>query len=204
MLANPPRLVLDLDNTRLVSKRNLNLHSAEVQSVRAGIRAGVDLRIVADLQQAFAYESQLRSVPGNGGRQLVVDIVRSKGASAAKQRSVNYGVVPTASARRDIVIAIDAGHGGKDPGAIGPNGTREKVVVLQIARRLRDLVNQVPGMRGVLTRDSDTYLPLRKRIQIARRHQADMFVSIHADAYTNPDAHRSNGGLSSDTSGCTK
>jgi N-acetylmuramoyl-L-alanine amidase len=83
---------------------------------------------------------------------------------------------------RDIVIVIDAGHGGKDPGAHGRNGTNEKDVVLQIARRLKTLVDDQPNMRGVMTRDSDTYIGLRQRMVIARKAKADLFISIHADA----------------------
>ncbi|MES1927922.1 N-acetylmuramoyl-L-alanine amidase [Salinisphaera dokdonensis CL-ES53] len=83
---------------------------------------------------------------------------------------------------RDIVIVIDAGHGGKDPGALGQNGTREKDVVLQIARRLKAMVDDQPNMRGVLTRDSDTYIGLRQRMVEARKAKADLFLSIHADA----------------------
>lgn len=88
--------------------------------------------------------------------------------------------------RRDIVIAIDAGHGGKDPGAIGPSGVREKDVVLAISRRLARLINDEPGMRAILTRDRDNYLRLFERVSIARQHNADLFISIHADAFTSP------------------
>jgi len=93
---------------------------------------------------------------------------------------------------RLIIVALDPGHGGEDPGAIGPNGTREKDIVLQVAHRLRDRINSanVGGnpMRAFLTRDSDFFVPLNVRVQKARRVQADLFVSIHADAFTNPDA----------------
>ncbi len=90
---------------------------------------------------------------------------------------------PLPPRRREIVVAIDPGHGGKDPGAIGPRQTREKDVVLRIAKRLQALVNKEPGMRAILTRPNDRYLHLYKRIKIARQHQADIFISIHADAY---------------------
>ncbi|WP_144983501.1 N-acetylmuramoyl-L-alanine amidase [Halomonas sp. C22] len=88
--------------------------------------------------------------------------------------------------RRDIIIAIDAGHGGEDPGAIGPAGTREKDVVLEIARRLAADVNRTEGFKAVLIRDGDYYLGLRQRTQLAREQKADFFVSIHADAFTSP------------------
>ncbi|MCG3144099.1 MAG: N-acetylmuramoyl-L-alanine amidase AmiC [Gammaproteobacteria bacterium] len=88
---------------------------------------------------------------------------------------------------RDVIVAVDAGHGGEDPGATGRKGTREKDVTLAIARRLAEEINRVEGMRAVLTRDGDYFIPLRKRIEKARGHRADMFVSVHADAYKNPE-----------------
>jgi N-acetylmuramoyl-L-alanine amidase len=91
---------------------------------------------------------------------------------------------PTAA--RDIIVAVDAGHGGKDPGAHGPHGVLEKDVTLEIARRLTELINSQPGMHGVLTRDQDEYLPLRGRMERARAAEADLFISIHADAVRNP------------------
>src|SRR3982751_2423609 len=84
---------------------------------------------------------------------------------------------------RLVIVALDPGHGGEDPGAIGPGGTREKDVVLQIAHRLRDRINAQPNMRAYLTRDADFFVPLHVRVQKARRVQADLFISIHADAF---------------------
>ncbi|MFY0991482.1 N-acetylmuramoyl-L-alanine amidase [Halomonas sp. C05BenzN] len=88
--------------------------------------------------------------------------------------------------RRDIIIAIDPGHGGEDPGAIGPGGTREKDVVMEIARRLQRLVSEAEGFRPVMIRDGDYYIGLRQRTRIAREQKADFFVSIHADAFNSP------------------
>ncbi|HLS21842.1 MAG TPA: N-acetylmuramoyl-L-alanine amidase [Paenalcaligenes sp.] len=99
--------------------------------------------------------------------------------------------VKSAPSQRPILIAIDAGHGGEDPGAIGPNGTREKDVVLQIALRLQRLIDAQPNMRAYLTRDGDFFVPLHVRVQKARRVQADLFVSIHADAWVKPTARGS-------------
>lgn len=92
------------------------------------------------------------------------------------------------NANRPILIAIDPGHGGEDPGAIGPRGTREKDVVLSIGRQLRDVINSRPNMRAYMTRDADFFVPLGVRVQKARRVKADIFVSIHADAFSNPNA----------------
>ena len=93
---------------------------------------------------------------------------------------------PPAKTDRLVIVALDPGHGGEDPGAIGPNGTREKDVVLQIALRLRDRINQQPNMRAFLTRDADFFVPLHVRVQKARRVQADLFISLHADAFLTP------------------
>jgi N-acetylmuramoyl-L-alanine amidase len=89
---------------------------------------------------------------------------------------------------RLVIVALDPGHGGEDPGAIGPTGLREKDVVLAIALQLRDKLNAVPGMRVMMTRDADFFVPLIDRVQKARRVQADLFISIHADAFLRPEA----------------
>jgi N-acetylmuramoyl-L-alanine amidase len=108
--------------------------------------------------------------------------VRRVASERAKDKS-HLSVRTEPKRLRDVIVAIDAGHGGEDPGAIGANGTREKQVTLQIARTLARLVEKEPGMRPVLVRDGDYYIRLRKRIAIARKHKADLFVSIHADAF---------------------
>jgi N-acetylmuramoyl-L-alanine amidase len=89
---------------------------------------------------------------------------------------------------RLVIVALDPGHGGEDPGAIGPNGLREKDVVLRIALQLRDRLHEEPGLRVMMTRDADYFVPLHERVRKARRVQADLFVSIHADAYIRPEA----------------
>ena len=95
---------------------------------------------------------------------------------------------PGGKMERLIVVALDPGHGGEDPGAIGPTGLREKDVVLQVALQLREHINALPGMRAMLTRDADFFVPLHERVRKARRVQADLFVSIHADAFMTPQA----------------
>ncbi|MGN6479520.1 N-acetylmuramoyl-L-alanine amidase [Luteibacter sp.] len=102
-------------------------------------------------------------------------------------KTVPAGTPPMAGARK-VVVAIDAGHGGEDPGAKGATGLREKDVTLMVARELADQINRQPGMQAVLTRNGDYFIPLKRRYQIAREHNADMFVSIHADAFKNSDA----------------
>jgi N-acetylmuramoyl-L-alanine amidase len=111
-------------------------------------------------------------------------------AVAASQPGAEALPPQTAQSKIDrlVVVAIDPGHGGEDPGAIGPSGTREKDVVLAIALMLRDRLNAQPNMRAMMTRDSDFFVPLHERVKKARRVQADLFVSIHADAFMSPDA----------------
>jgi len=118
---------------------------------------------------------------------LVVDITAKDDKAAPRVIKTN---IVAAGGPRDVVIAIDAGHGGEDPGAIGAKGTREKVVTLAIAKRLKRLVDAEPGMRGVLVRTGDYYIKLRKRMEIARKHNADFFISIHADSFRD---HRARG-----------
>ncbi len=110
-------------------------------------------------------------------------IERRPGTTPPQERA---GRTPPPDARPGFVVAIDAGHGGEDPGAVGPGGTLEKDVVLAIARELRALVNAEPGMRAFMTRSGDYFVPLGTRVQRARRVRADIFVSIHADAYPEP------------------
>ena len=103
-------------------------------------------------------------------------------ASANAVTNVPAGDAPAPRSRRELVIAVDAGHGGQDVGAIGPSGVYEKDVVLGVARELARLIGAQPGMRAVLTRDGDYFLPLRVRMERARAMRADLFVSVHADA----------------------
>jgi N-acetylmuramoyl-L-alanine amidase len=138
----------------------------------------------------------LRVAPsGEAGHRLILDFgagspqqVASTPAPAtttAAVEPIRAEHAPTTS-DREIVVAVDAGHGGVDPGAIGPSGTREKDVVLDIAKALVARINSEPGMRAILTREGDQFVQLRDRIGRARRAKADMFVSIHADSIANP------------------
>lgn len=110
-------------------------------------------------------------------------------ATAAKHAAASLKGRPASG--RMITIAIDPGHGGEDPGALGRNGTQEKDVTLAIARKLKERINREPGMRAVLTRDGDYFIPLHTRVEKARRVNADLFVSIHADAFIKPHARGS-------------
>ena len=122
----------------------------------------------------------------NGGRTLRNSVKSSQSGMASTRQAAAL-----LNGSRKVVIAIDAGHGGKDPGSHGPGGTLEKNVTLAVARQLADQINRQPGMKAILTRDGDYFIPLQERYKIARENNADMFVSIHADAYTSSDARGS-------------
>lgn len=181
-LPNPNRLVIDLSGSTIGEDvRNSFNKGGVVKNLRSGPRNKKDLRLVLDLDRPVKPKSFVLKPNDQYGHRLVIDLYEKD----AKKRTqpVQVQVENQPARLRDLVIAIDAGHGGEDPGARGKKGTREKTVVLQIARRLAKLVNKEPGMRAVLVRDGDYYIGLRKRMEIARKHRADLFISIHADAF---------------------
>jgi len=176
-LENPHRIVIDLQGTELARGLRLPAASGPVRTLRSGKQPGGTLRLVLEVDRAF--EPKVTT----SGKQLTIEM-GSAPKFAAPPRAVLAAHAPT-DAGRDIIIAVDAGHGGQDPGATGATGTREKDVVLAIARALARRINAEPGMRAVLTRDADKFIALRERIDIARRARADIFVSVHADAIKN-------------------
>jgi len=179
-LKNPDRLVIDLPNAVIDDKLKKTLTSGGmVKSLRSGPRNKKDLRLVLDLKAPVKPRSFVLKPNEQYGHRLVIDLFKAGTAS----KSVPKKAVTRPKQFRDLVIAIDAGHGGEDSGARGKKGTREKDAVMAIARRLADLVRKEPGMKPVLIRDGDYYIGLRKRIEKARKHRADLFISIHADAF---------------------
>ncbi len=186
-LSRPERLVVDLKQTRLSGRMPALPSNPLVKGIRSAARKGGDLRVVFDLRQRVVPKSFLLSPVEGRGYRLVVDLR----AADRPRRGPVMTALPEASRARDVVIAIDAGHGGEDPGAIGPHGTHEKQVVLAIARELARQIDAVEGMRAVLVRSGDYFISLRKRMEIARKQGADLFVSIHADAFRNPRARGS-------------
>jgi N-acetylmuramoyl-L-alanine amidase len=193
-LDHPQRAVIDLGNTRLGGNLRLPLGAGVVSGFRIGTQPGGTLRVVMQLKSLSPTRSVWLQTPGAPGRQLVItlgDTSAAAPAAAAAEVDTTPRVIHAAHAPvdsgRDVVVAVDAGHGGQDPGAIGHGGTREKDVVLAIARALAERINGEPGMRAVLTRDRDEFLVLRDRIGRARIAKADMFISIHADSIANRD-----------------
>ncbi len=180
-LDNPKRVVIDLRSTSLPRSVAMPAVGGPVASVRTGTQPGGKLRIVLEMDARYATVKTRAS-----GNQLILDLGMTpvEAAPPAPPKAVQAAHAP-ADLGRDIVIAVDAGHGGQDPGASGAAGTREKDVVLAIARALARRIDAEPGMKAVLTRNSDVYIAHRERMNIARRARADIFISVHADAIKN-------------------
>ena len=185
-LDNPERFVVDLSQSRLsASLIALPLEGTPISRVRSGIRQGTDLRLVFDLTASVRASVFLLSPSDATGHRVVIDLFDA--TSTAEPTPVLS--VESLEGRRDIVIAIDPGHGGEDPGASGPGGLREKTVVLQIARRLENQLAKIPGFKPMLVRNGDYYVSLKNRRDRARALEADLFVSIHADAFREKSAY---------------
>ena len=179
-LSKPDRLVVDLRNTRPAASFNpdfSNVAGRRVKKVRMAER-GRDYRVVLDLVRPLRRNDFRLKPTSPYGHRLVIDLFDQ--TTAAKPQPSRR------KARRDIVIAIDAGHGGEDPGAIGPNRVPEKQVVLSMAKKLAARFNNTKGYRVVMVRTGDYYIPLRRRTRIAHDAQAHLFLSLHADAFKSP------------------
>ena len=185
-LENPERFVVDLPQSRLsASLTSLPLEGTPISRVRSGIRQGTDLRLVFDLSASVRTSVFLLPPNDTTGHRVVIDLFDKTPTEEPKP----VLSVESLEGRRDIVIAIDPGHGGEDPGASGPGGLREKTVVLQIARRLENQLAKIPGFKPMLVRTGDYYVSLKNRRDKARALEADLFVSIHADAFREKSAH---------------
>jgi len=194
-LTNPERIVVDLDDTRLRTGARLPAADGLIRSLRIGPQPKRTLRVVVELRSAQATRAgRVIWLRGSTAREfrLLLEVPGGAVASAAsepppEEASAMHPAHAPIETGRDVVVAVDAGHGGEDPGAIGPDGTREKDVVLGIARALAEAIDHEPGMHAVLTRDGDYFIALRERINRARAAKADLFVSIHADSVRDGD-----------------
>lgn len=186
-LDHPDRIVIDLPETSGARLANKATGKGVVEHVRASQREDGSLRVVLDMSATMNPRAFLLDPAENYGPRLILDLQPATGPAdepqmaAAEPPPKAAGPVPA----RPIVVAIDAGHGGEDPGARGHGGLLEKDVALSISRKLAALIDREPGFRAVLTRDGDYYLGLRERMQHARKAQAELFVSVHANAVTN-------------------
>lgn len=179
-LRNPERLVIDLENARLTGGMpEPGANDVHLRGIRHGTRRGDDLRVVLDLKSEVQPKSFLLQPNDTYGYRLVVDVRARNGQSTP----ADVPAEPPKPDLRPVVIAIDAGHGGEDPGASGPRGTREKDITLSVARLLKKEIERRRGFKAVLVRDGDYYLRLRDRIRRARESGADLLVSVHADAF---------------------
>jgi len=190
-LNNPHRVVIDLLNVKSqVDVTRVDVSDTAVKAIRSGVRNKTDLRIVLDISQQLTPKSfPLKPNKKYPYDRLVVDLEAKKAVTAivAPVKQIRE----SGSSKRDIIIAIDAGHGGEDPGAIGPGRIYEKRIVLAIARELERLLKKEPGFQPFMVRTGDYYIGLRERTAKARKANADFFVSIHADAFKHPSAHGS-------------
>jgi N-acetylmuramoyl-L-alanine amidase len=175
-LRGPDRLVVDLKDSRLADSLGKLPAGGAIRSIRTGLRANGQLRVVLDLNQEVRSRSFTAGPNDEYGDRLVIDLHQQGNLRAVKRASEGL------SGGRDIVVAVDAGHGGRDPGAIGRGRTREKDIALIVSKNLAARINREPGMKAVLVRRGDYYIDLRDRMEIARKANADLFVSIHADA----------------------
>lgn len=183
VMDDPARVVIDLAGTTLAAA-DLPKGQGFVDDLRTGQQASGALRVVLDLNQSVRPLSFALRPDGNHGDRVVVDL-GAPGRATDAPRRVDH------ERQRDVIVAISPGHGGRDPGALGARGTREKDVVLAIAKRLKHHLDAQEGIRGMLIRDRDILVPYRQRMAIARKNKADFFVEIHADAFTNKQAHGS-------------
>ncbi|WP_242454938.1 N-acetylmuramoyl-L-alanine amidase [Pseudomonas sp. MS19] len=198
-LTAPNRIVIDINGAKLATNfKSLALKGTPITSVRSAQRSADDLRVVIDLSAVVTPKSFTLAPNQQYGDRLVVDLFDQGADTPSALPSTQVAstptvpvtptqappkIVPAPSGKRDIVIAIDAGHGGEDPGALSPvKGKVEKQVTLMIAKELQRQINAEKGFRGELVRTGDYFIPLRRRTEIARKKGADLFVSIHADA----------------------
>ena len=184
-LESPTRIVVDIDSAKMrADLTGLDFQDSPVFRVRSGVKDKTGLRVVLDVNSSVKPRSFLLPKNDQYRDRLVVDLYDRK----QKNQVVKH---VNDKNRRDIVVALDAGHGGEDPGASGPGNLREKKVVLAIAKELNYLLKQQKGYQPVMIRNGDYFVGLQKRRGLARKAQADLMVSIHADAFKNSQAHGS-------------
>ena len=194
-LDSPERVVIDLQDSTLATRLgDIEFADSPITGLRSAARDGGKLRIVIDLTERTRPESFSLEPNAELGHRLVVDlydegasedsVAAAEPAASAARREPVTRAEPAAGARRDIVVAISAGHGGEDPGGIGYDGKlQEKNITLRIARALYDYLDAMPGYSPVMVRDGDYYVELARRPEIARERRADLFVAIHTDWY---------------------
>ena len=188
-LENPDRLVIDIPAGKFSADLSSLTWPAPITTLRYAQHDVTTLRLVIDLKNKVNPKVFTLAASGPYGDRLVIDLFNitantsTPTIAAAMPGKPAQPRIPEKAANKAFIVAIDAGHGGEDPGAIGPKGTHEKNIVLAISKKLAELIRKEPGMQPVLIRDGDYFVGLRQRSNIARQHQADLFISIHADAF---------------------
>ena len=208
-LTTPHRAVIDLSKTNSsINFSHIRLPQGLIMRLRSGHPNADTLRLVFDLTQSVKLTTSPWKPPATGMQGLEITLNKSITApliSTTSKMSISSPIPVVQLSKthplkiavkrdipvglRDVIVVIDPGHGGKDPGAIGSRKNHEKNITLAIAQRLKQLINRQPGMRAVLTRSGDYYVGLRERLNIARKTNADIFISIHADAFVNQHSH---------------
>ena len=184
-LDDPYRVVIDLDDTRESDAIDISPTRTSLMSgIRSASKENGRLRVVLDLRGKVRPRSFLLKPEGNAGHRVVIDLH----ATSLSPTPIKTNEQERHKRKPEYVIALDPGHGGRDPGAIGKKGTREKDVVLAVAKKMKNLINRTPGYRAVLTRDNDRFVSLRNRVKKAREAEADLFISLHADSFHSPAA----------------
>jgi N-acetylmuramoyl-L-alanine amidase len=185
-LSNPERIVLDISNVELTSSvmSSLSSLSSDILSRVRYAKRDNGVRFVLDLVRSVKAKSSVLAANGTYGPRILIELEYG----VRKPATIVKSLATLSQEKRDIVIAIDPGHGGKDPGALGQYKVREKDIVLSIAKELAKRIDAVDGFKSVLTRSTDTYLKLRDRSRVAREANADLMISIHADAFTKSSA----------------
>jgi N-acetylmuramoyl-L-alanine amidase len=179
-LSDPHRIVIDLTDTRKSEAIEIdNVKTNLLSGLRSASKNNGRLRVVLDLQSKVRPRSFELKPDGKSGHRLVVDLH----ATDLSPTPIKTSQQERKKAKHQFVIALDPGHGGRDPGAIGKRGTREKDIALAVAKKMKTLINRTPGYRAVLTRDADRYITLRNRVKKARQAEADIFISLHADSF---------------------
>eukprot|EP00919_Chromeraceae_sp_WS-2016_P048783 GHVR01115435.1.p1 GENE.GHVR01115435.1~~GHVR01115435.1.p1 ORF type:complete len:261 (+),score=-0.46 GHVR01115435.1:101-883(+) len=176
-LSKPNRLVIDFKATKNnVALKNLASNDPRITLIRtSGSKSKSDVRLVLELAKSYKLNIFPLAPAGQYGNRLVIDLYdKNKSTKITSKPKVSLG---------DIIIGIDAGHGGEDPGSIGAKGTYEKRVTLAIAKKLQTLINKEKGMKAVMIRSGDYYVDLNRRTSLARQKHVDFLVSIHADAF---------------------
>lgn len=197
MLTNPNRVIVDLEKTDLAfNLKQLRLNSNLIKLVRSGHPNPKTLRLVFEVTDSVMLRSNPGKPSSSSRHAFSLDLSAShkpQAISLIREKTLQASASPMQRApqysRKNVIVVLDPGHGGKDPGAMGPRRSAEKNVTLAIALKLKKLIDSQPGMKAVLTRNGDYYVGLRERLKIARKYNGDVFISIHADAFINKQSN---------------